>query len=47
MTESYKLGVQHFQNGYSIHYNPFRNKGRSQDYLDWAQGWMSQVKNDV
>jgi len=39
MTESYKLGKKHNALGYSIFYNPYRNKGTAKEFADWVKGY--------
>ena len=42
MSKSYKLGQQHNKMGYSMHYNPYRNKGTGDQFTDWENGYNSQ-----
>lgn len=36
-----QLGIVHRQMGYSVYYNPFRNKGTSKQFTDWLAGYRS------
>ena len=38
---SYNLGKKHKSMGYSIHYNPYRNKGTAKQFNDWLSGYRS------
>jgi len=37
---AYQLGQTHKKMGYSIWYNPFRNKGSAQEYAEWIEGYQ-------
>lgn len=45
MSEEYKQGVAAHEAGKSIHYNPYRHRGTSQQYSDWESGWKSVGEN--
>lgn len=34
------IGLESANKGYSIHYNPFRNKNLSDQFLEWKRGWL-------
>jgi len=38
---AYDLGTQCKRLGYSVHYNPFRNKGSAEEYKQWVLGYIS------
>lgn len=40
-SKAYKQGVEHRQAGKSIWYNPYRHKGKGQQFVDWENGWRS------
>jgi len=39
--EAYKKGVQVKKLGYSIYYNPYRNKGTAEEYIQFILGYES------
>ena len=38
-SDAYLKGLSHYKMGYSIYYNPYRNKESNQKYIDWINGW--------
>ena len=41
MSNEYKHGKECRKKGYSIYYNPYRNKGSSHQFSEWENGWNS------
>lgn len=44
MTIEFNLGKKHKEMGYSIYYNPYRNKGTPQQFGDWVKGYNANTK---
>lgn len=38
MSKEYKQGASHKKLGFSIHYNPYRNKGSARQFTNWVDG---------
>ena len=34
-------GANAYQNGKSIHYNPYRDRGTAEDYMAWERGYLN------
>ena len=39
MSKEFEQGVNHYNLGKSIHYNPYRHKGTAKQFVDWVSGW--------